>query len=114
MSVTDTSYLPQVCHTGIVRGADRVLGFSFAVDGVPYDLAGTDPVVTITTRAGAVVAEYTVASGGLAVLANVLIWSVTAAQSAGFAVGSYNYRVILRIGDELRPYVYGSYRVVVR
>lgn len=114
MSVTDTSYLPQVCHTGIVRGADRVLGFSFAVDGVPYDLTGTDPLITITSRAGAVVASFSVAGGGLAILGSVLVWSVTAAQSAGFAVGSYNYRVILRIGDELRPYVYGSYKVVVR
>ena len=50
MSVTDLSYLPQVCNTGIVQGADRVLGFSFAVDGVPYDLEGTDPLITITSR----------------------------------------------------------------
>ena len=114
MSVTDLSYLPQVCNTGIVQGADRVLGFSFAVDGVPYDLEGTDPLITITSRSGAVVAEFTVAGGGLAVLGNVLVWSVSAAGSAGFAVGSYSYRVILRIGDEFRPYVYGSYKVVVR
>jgi hypothetical protein len=114
MSVTDTSYLPQVCNTGIVRGSDRVLGFSFMVDGVPYELAGTEPVITITARTGAVVAEYTVANGGLAIMGSVLVWSVASSQSAGFAVGNYQYRLILRIGDELRPYVYGSYKVVAR
>ncbi len=114
MTITDTSYLPQVCNTGIVQGSDRVLGFSFAVNGVPYDLTGTDPVITITTRTGSVVAQYTLANGGLAILANVLIWSVASTQSAGFAVGSYQYRVVLQIDDEQRPYVFGSYKVVLR
>ena len=114
MTVTDTSYLPQVCNTGIVRGSDRVLGFSFTVNGAPYDLAGTDPVITITTRTGALIAQYTVANGGLAILGNVLVWSVASAQSAGFAAGSYQYRVVLQIGDEERPYVFGSYKVVLR
>ncbi len=112
--ITDLSYLPQVVNTGIVKGADRVLGFTFSVDGVAYDLVGTDPIITITTRAGVVVAEFTVDNGGLAILSNTLIWLVTADQSAGYTAGSYTYRVILRVGDENRPYIYGSYKVVVR
>lgn len=113
MTITDTSYLPQVCNTGIVKGSDRILAFSFVVDEEPYDLTGTQPKITITTRTGVVVAEYTLSSG-LAINENVLIWSITKAQSAGIAIGNYNYRVILQIEDEYRPYIYGSYKVVVR
>jgi hypothetical protein len=112
--VTDLSYLPQIVNTGIVKGADRVLGFTFVVDTVPYELEGTDPMITITTRTGTLVAEFTIDNGGLAILSNTLIWLVTASQSDGFTAGSYTYRVILRIGDESRPYIYGSYKVVVR
>ncbi len=114
MSITDLSYLPQVCNTGIVQGSDRVLGFAFAVDGVPYNLVGSDPIITITTREGDEIGVYTVANGGLAILGNVLTWTITGEQSVAFEVGNYNYRVILLVGDENRPYIYGSYKVVER
>ena len=107
----DESYLPAEYDTGIVRGDTFSQAFSFTSDGDPVSLADGDARVQVRSKAGDLLADFTLGHG-LFFIDNTLYWTIDSPDSVEYPVGRYRYDIELTLGGVKRTYVAGQFTVL--